>query len=122
MYFSRRKTQFARSRLLAIELFEDFDVYRECIFIELMQALRIVQENIGIEDKVFPDRGRGFEPVTVRPFLFRGALLVPTRCSVSVEHLDLDGPFGRCPTRTCIGLKITHSSGSQHRVVNRENV
>ena len=48
MYFSRRKAQFAGSRLLAIELFEDFDGYRECIVLELMQALRIVQENIGI--------------------------------------------------------------------------
>ena len=48
MYFSRGKAQLAGSRLLAIELFEDFDGYRECIFLELMQALRIVQENIGI--------------------------------------------------------------------------
>ena len=48
MYFSRRKTQFARSRLLAIELFEDFNRYRQSIFLKFVQALWIVQENIGI--------------------------------------------------------------------------
>jgi hypothetical protein len=48
MYLSRRKAQFPWGRLLTIELFEDFDGYRECIFLKLVQALRIVQENIGI--------------------------------------------------------------------------
>ena len=48
MYFFFLKAQLAGSRLLAIELFEDFDGYRERLFLALMQALRIVQENIGI--------------------------------------------------------------------------
>ena len=61
MYFTRRKAQLTGSRLLAIELFEDFDGYRECIFLELMQALWIVQENIGIKDKNLSlRRGRCF--------------------------------------------------------------
>ena len=48
MYLSRRKAQFPWGRLLTIELFEDFDGYRDRVFLELVQALRIVQENISI--------------------------------------------------------------------------
>jgi hypothetical protein len=42
-----------------VEFAEDFEGDAEVIIAETVKAVRVVQEYVGIEDEVLPDRGRG---------------------------------------------------------------
>ena len=53
MYFPGRKAQLPGCGFFAIQFFQNFDRYGDRIVLKLVEALRIVQENIGIKDKDF---------------------------------------------------------------------
>jgi hypothetical protein len=91
-----------------VELAEDLQRNADMVVAEAVEAVRVVKEDVGIEDEVLSDGRGGLEAVPVKGLSLLFLFGFPLWSSMDDEHLGLEGTVERT-VRDGLGGGIGHN-------------